>query len=61
MGRMECACLYLLLISLRVALLTFCFCSLLRFGCSACVCIEPFIVVSLEGTTEEMSVGSEDN
>ena len=37
MGRMKCAWLYLLLISLRVDFLTFCFCSLFQFERTACV------------------------
>lgn len=52
---------YLLLISLRVPLLTFCFYVLCFDVDVVLVCTEPFTVVSLEGTMEEMSGGSEDN
>jgi len=51
---------YLLLISLMVDFLTFCFRCWLRFGHVACV-HSTFVVVFVEGNVEVMSIQREDN
>lgn len=51
---------YLLLISLMVDFLTFCFHCWLQFGHAACV-HSIFVVVFLESNVEEMSIQREDN